>query len=223
MKITAITGSGISAGSGISTYREDPNWDVYAQGAAHYTEYGNHLPELWKHWSAMARTIETAKPNPAHIALAEVGAGIITQNVDGLHTRAGSKDVVELHGEMSTMRCLRCRKTSPCDTSTESPVCGHCGSARVRTNAVLFGEPILKRHVVAAQRLITEADIVVVVGTSGKVFPAREFVNLALEHRSDRSRSTVLFDLEPWPDKPNFTEVILGPAELTLPEYLSSL
>lgn len=223
MKIVAITGSGISSASGIAPYREDAGWDSYAQGIAHYSRYGNHLPKLWEHWTAMAQTIEDANPNPAHIVLAEVGAQIITQNVDGLHTRAGSEEVIELHGNMYSMRCLRCKKTMPCDTSTVTPTCHYCGSSRVRTNAVLFGEPLLKRNVVQAEKMIMSADVILVVGTSGMVYPARNLINMALERSKDNACHTALFDREPWPDSPAFQEVVLGSAENTLPAYLKNL
>lgn len=217
MKITAITGSGISAASNIPTYRSaGSGWDDYAQGIAHYRSYGNHLPQLWKHWTAMGRLIEAADPNPAHKALAEHDVFIITQNVDGLHTAAGSKEVIELHGDMRTMQCMRCRKTAPCDLSTESPVCPHCGTHRVRSNAVLFGEPISSKKAKASIAAIDASDLVIVAGTSGTVWPARGFV----EHAILRGKETVLFDLEEWPDAPDFSNVALGPCEETLPDYL---
>lgn len=217
MNVVALTGSGISAGSGIKTYRSDSGWDEYAHGIAHASRYGNHLPELWRHWTKMARTISSAEPNLAHIALAAAGAKIITQNVDGLHQKAGSEDVVELHGNMRTMRCLRCKKTSDCDLSTESPVCPNCGSARVRTNAVLFGEQLLSRNVKTAMSWLNRADVLLVIGTSGEVFPTRSLVDLAIGHPEIK---TVLFDIAEWPDKPDFSEIVLGPAEETLPVYL---
>lgn len=217
MKIVALTGSGVSSASGVPTYRSSGSgWDEYANGIAHASRYGNHLPELWVHWTRMARTIVSAQPNLAHIALAAAGAKIITQNVDGLHQRAGSEDVIELHGDMRTMRCLRCKKTMDCVLSTESPVCSNCGSARVRTNAVLFGEQLLSRNVKLAHKWISDADIVLVVGTSGFVYPARGFLDESLARR----KHTVLFDIAEWPDKPNFSEVVLGPAEETLHVYL---
>lgn len=215
--IVALTGSGISANSGIPTYRSSGSgWDEYANGIAHATRYGNHLPELWRHWTQMARTISSAEPNLAHVALAATGVKIITQNVDGLHQKAGSTDVIELHGDMKTMRCLRCKKTMDCDLSTESPVCSFCGSARVRTNAVLFGEQLLSRNVKIAHQWVSEATDVLVIGTSGFVYPARGF----LDNSVAQGKHTVLFDLAEWPDNPGFSEIVLGPAEETLPTYL---
>lgn len=214
--ITAITGSGVSAASGIATYRSSPSWDKYANGIAHAKRYGNHLPELWGHWTSMARAIDYAQPNAAHAALSTVRANIVTQNVDGLHQRAGSENIIELHGDMLSMRCLRCKKTMDCDLSTESPTCQYCGSARVRTNAVLFGERLLRRNVDLARVWTREADLLLVIGTSGEVFPTREIINEAVE----RGVKTVLFDISEWPDNPGFSEVVLGPAEVTLPAYL---
>lgn len=217
MNVVAITGSGISAASGIATYRADKGWDEYAHGIAHAKRYGNHLPELWRHWTQMARNIEAAQPNAAHLTLAAQNAFIITQNVDGLHQEAGSENVIELHGDMRTMRCIRCKKVEPCDLSTESPSCKNCGSSRVRTNAVLFGEKLLRRNVNASEQAIRDADLVVVIGTSGKVFPARGFVDYSIE----RKKTTVLFDIEPWDDAPEFTEIILGPSEQTVPGFFA--
>jgi NAD-dependent deacetylase len=221
MNVVALTGSGISASSGIKTYRSDPGWDKYANGIAHATRYGNHLPELWSHWTEMSRAISSAEPNLAHIALAAAGAKIITQNVDGLHQRAGSADVVELHGNMRTMRCLRCKKTMDCDLSTDLPACSNCGSARVRTNAVLFGERLLRRNVDLAHNWVKSASesVLLVIGTSGLVYPARKFTDDAIS----RGTKTVLFDISEWPDNPGFSEVVLGPAEETVPAYLSGI
>lgn len=220
MKIAAVTGSGISAASGIRTYRAaGSGWDEYAHGIAHYRHYGNHLPKLWEHWTEMGRVIAAAKPNAAHLALADVKASIVTQNVDGLHQKAGSDTVIELHGDMSTMRCLRCKKTMPCDLSTDSPTCQYCGSARVRTNAVLFGEKLLSRNAKTAESLIKDADLVLVIGTSGEVYPTRGFINDAIA----RKQETVLFDIEAWSDEKGFSEVVLGPAAETVPEFLSSI
>lgn len=218
MKITAITGSGISAASGIKTYRAaGSGWDEYANGIAHARSYGNHLPKLWKHWTEVARIIDAAEPNDAHLALAEVNAGIVTQNVDRLHQRAGSEDVIELHGDMATMRCLRCRQATPCDLTTDSPICSNCGSSRVRANVVLFGERLLSRDVKTAERMIRDADVVLVIGTSGEVYPTRGFINDAV----DRKQRVVLFDIEPWKDSPEFSEVVLGSSESTVREFLT--
>jgi NAD-dependent deacetylase len=219
VNIVAITGSGISAASGIKTYRaEGSGWDKYAQGIAHARSYGNHLPELWRHWTAMGRAIEVAEPNDAHLALARAGASVITQNVDGLHQKAGSETVIELHGDMRSMRCLRCRQSMPCDLTTDSPVCANCGSVRVRTNAVLFGEKLLRRDYNAAEQLLRAADLVMVIGTSGEVYPARGFVNEAIE----RKTKTILFDIAPWDDGPAFDAVVLGPADETVPSYVEN-
>lgn len=221
MNVVALTGSGISSASGVPTYRsKGSGWDEYANGIAHATRYGNYLPQLWKHWTHMGRLINSAEPNLAHVALAATGVKIITQNVDGLHQKAGSTEVIELHGNMRTMRCLRCKKTMDCDLSTDSPVCAFCGSARVRTNGVLFGEQLLSRNVKTAMSWINRADIVFSIGNSGSVQPARSLLDLAIEHHEIK---TVLFDIAEWPDKPQFSEVVLGLAEETLPVYLWNL
>lgn len=224
MNIIALTGSGISAASGIATYREaGSGWDEYANGKAHYTRYGNHLDELWQHWTEKGLTMAGAEPNAAHYALAEAGASIITQNVDGLHTRAGSTEVSELHGNMQTLKCLRCRKVSPCDFSTERPHCQHCDSLRVRPNIILFGEPLSEQKVMNALQDIMVADIIMVIGTSGAVYPARELVDTALMLSMFSDKKTVLFDIKAWDQSDAFSEIILGPAEKTVPEYLEQL
>jgi NAD-dependent deacetylase len=215
--LTTITGSGVSAGSGIATYRSSPAWNKYANGIAHATRYGNHLPELWRHWTAMARTINSAEPNAAHTALAAAGAKVITQNVDGLHQRAGSEDVIELHGNMKTMRCLRCKKTMDCDLATDSPACEYCGSVRVRTNAVLFGERLLRQNIDLARSWVRSASVLLVIGTSGEVQPTRSIIDEAIKRGTAK---IVLFDISEWSDDPGFNEVVLGPAEKTVPAYL---
>lgn len=224
MNITAVTGSGLSAASGIPTYRaEGSGWDKYANGIAHYTRYGNHLDELWKHWTERGLSMQQAEPNAGHYALAEADAAIITQNVDGLHARAGSKQVTELHGNMQTMKCMRCREIMPCDFSIERPSCANCGSTRVRSNVILFGEPLSQQKFITALEDIVVADIILVIGTSGTVYPAREIVDTALGISQLSEKKTVLFDIEPWEDTEAFTEVVIGPAEQTVPDYLSRL
>lgn len=220
LNITAITGSGISAPSGIRTYRDkDSGWDEYANGIAHASKYGNYLPQLWKGWTTMARQFAASEPNVAHRRLAAAKVNVITQNVDGLHSVAGSENVIELHGDMRTMRCLRCRKTMPIDLSTDSPTCQHCGSARVRVNTVLFGENLSQKKVRAAQELILNSDLVLVIGTSGVVHPARNLIDTALDAEGVH---TVLFNYEPWPrdDEKRFNEVFHGNCAVTVPEYL---
>lgn len=219
MNIVAITGSGISAPSGIKTYRDaGSGWDEYADGIAHAKQYGNHLPELWNHWTHFVRNVSKAVPNDAHTALTRHKAGIVTQNIDGLHDAAGSENILALHGDIHTTRCLRCYTSQPTPLSPD-PICNKCGSDRVRPDIVLFGEKLSAKKVRAAERLVLNADVVLVVGTSGVVYPVRGMIDNALE----MGKRTYLFDMKPWFDEDRFTDVILGNCADTLPKFLNAL
>ncbi len=175
----ALTGAGISAESGIPTFRgpgglwEKYNWRKLATREAFYQN-----PKLVWEWYAMRiKMILEAKPNPAHIALArleEMGfiKAVITQNVDGLHRRAGSRKVIELHGSISRVRCIGCSRTyHVSEIPYEIPPRCSCG-ALLRPDVVWFGEPLPRDQLEEALRMASQADLIMVVGTSLLVQPA---------------------------------------------------
>jgi NAD-dependent deacetylase len=177
--VTALTGAGISVESGIPDFRGKGGlWTKYDPGE--YASIYNFVEDPDKVWNMLTElidTVEAADQNPAHLALAELEGmgrldGIITQNVDSLHQRAGSKVVVEFHGHNRSMRCQSCGKDYHVDKRREEmpPRC-ECGGY-LRPNAVLFDEPIPMDAMVRARELASGSDLMLVIGTSATVAPA---------------------------------------------------
>ena len=185
-KTIALTGAGISAESGIPTFR-DPGglWDRY--DPEEYATIQAFQKEPAKVWRMMKdfTELKTAKPNPGHFGLAyleEVGMlhCIITQNVDNLHQAAGSRDVVEFHGNMRQVVCMSCRKLLPLDEiSLESlpPYCS-CGGV-FKPAGVFFGEPIPMDAMYRSQEAAQSCDLILVIGTSAVVYPAADIPRVA--------------------------------------------
>ncbi|MEB3816431.1 MAG: NAD-dependent deacylase [Desulfurococcales archaeon] len=178
----AFTGAGISADSGVPTFR-GPNglWRRYKpEELASPWGFQRNPRLVWEWYAWRMRIIARARPNPAHYALAALESmgvlkAVITQNVDGLHQRAGSKRVIELHGNIWRARCTRCGhkwllKEPP--SEDELPLrCPRCG-ALARPDVVWFGEPLPERALREAFEEAEKADLVLVIGTSGVVEPA---------------------------------------------------
>jgi NAD-dependent deacetylase len=225
-QIVFLTGAGISAASGLRTYRgTDGLWND-KDAAARATAEGFARDPLgaWHLFGPLRRVARDALPNPAHVALAELeqrldGASItiITQNVDGLHQRAGSHGVIELHGSVHRTRCSNpaCALAPFDDNDVPDavPLCPNCGAA-LRPDVVLFGEPIPGAAEWHAKRSLRDCDLFVAIGTSGTVSPAANFVRSA----EYAGAHTVLVNLEPMePRHPAFQREILGRAEEIVP------
>ena len=225
--IVVLTGAGISAGSGLRTYRgPDGVWDEYdvadiATGAALRRD----PRRVWRFIDAMRRQVAAVKPNAAHRALSRLESRlapsqsltILTQNVDGLHQAAGNRDVVELHGTIARSRCMQpgCRFSRDEDFAkldSECPRCPFCGSW-LRADVVLFDELLPDEAVRRAGCALQDCDLFIAIGTSGVVYPAADYVRSA---RVAGAR-TLLVNLEEH-DEPNpcFQELILGRAEEVL-------
>jgi len=184
----ALTGAGISAESGIPTFR-DPGglWDRYDPEEYATIEAFQRNPG--KVWTMMRdfTQLKTAKPNPGHFGLAQLEQMgllhcIITQNVDNLHQAAGSRDVIEFHGNMRQVVCLSCRKVLPLDEislATLPPYCG-CGGV-FKPAGVFFGEPIPPHALYRSQEEAQSCDLMLVIGTSAVVYPAAAMPRLAKE------------------------------------------
>lgn len=229
--IVVLTGAGVSAASGIRTFRGPGGlWnEVDPMETGSLTAMRGDPMGIWRLYGGLRQQLESTVPNAAHVALAEaesrLEAGqqwtLITQNVDGLHQRAGSRDVVELHGNVHRTRCSRvdCGLSAFEDSPTHSetcPVCPECGSP-LRPDVVLFEEAIPVAEEVRAKRALRDCDLFLAVGTSGAVSPASEFVRAA----SYCGARTILLNLEPMqPRNPYFQEEHLGRAEDLLPRLL---
>lgn len=228
-QIVVLTGAGVSAGSGLPTYRgkgglwTTSNVEQYATAAAIAADPAR----VWEFFAPIRVQIDQAQPNAAHRALADaetrLGSGqqlvVITQNVDGLHLLAGSRHVVELHGALRRTRCTKCDFVQALDLAASPlacPACPLCTSA-LRPDVILFDEAISVDAEWASKKALRSCDLFLAVGTSGTVSPASNFVRSA-EYAGAR---TVYVNLEPMsPSNPAFQETHLGPAEVVLPQLL---
>ena len=232
-RVFILTGAGISAESGIPTFRDsDGLWSGYRVEDVATPEAWDANPELvWQFYSMRRRDAQRCEPNPAHHALADLESQIgerlflCTQNVDDLHERAGSRNLVHMHGELFSSRCeSNCGAPVFVDrnfyeSAQEIPACA-CG-AQIRPNIVWFGE-----YPLGMERIMGEIDqcgVMVVVGTSGNVHPAASFVHWASQRSlSGESRvRTYYVGPEPPLNAGAFTEVILGKAGEVLPKVFS--
>ena len=202
-RLVVFTGAGVSAESGIPTFR-----DALEGVWAHYdpqrlaTEAGFRAdPALvWRWYAERRERIARAEPNAAHLAIAAAARGdrqvtVVTQNVDGLHRRAGSTDVVELHGSIVRAKCLEGCGAAPPGWERDPrvpPPCPRCG-APLRPDVVWFGELLPPGAFERAERLAGEADVMLVVGTSGLVQPAASLPWAAVRRR----RPVIVVDPKP--------------------------
>ncbi|ABL87969.1 Silent information regulator protein Sir2 [Pyrobaculum islandicum DSM 4184] len=206
----AFTGAGISAESGVPTFRGAGGlWERYKPEELATPEAFERNPELvWRWYRWRQELVYNAKPNPGHLALAElenlgVIKAIITQNVDGLHQRAGSKNVVELHGSLWRARCVKCGLTYRLERPVEEilPRCPNCGGL-LRPDVVWFGEPLPQDVWNKAVELAHKSDVVLVIGTSGVVYPAAYIPHIAkrngalvIEINTEESAITPIADI----------------------------
>ncbi len=181
----ALTGAGISTPSGIPDFRT-PGEGLWEKAdpmevASIYAFRRN--PQAFYLWvRPVVDLIENAQPNPAHLALARLEAdgrlkAVITQNIDGLHQRAGSRTVLELHGHLRTVTCLNCFQSQPAEAALETvrrgevPLCSWCGGV-VKPDVILFGEQLPLAVLAEAMEHVRKADLILVVGSSLMVMPA---------------------------------------------------
>ena len=179
--VVAFTGAGVSADSGIPTFRGAGGlWRNFRPEDLATPEAFRRDPKTVWEWYAWRRELSrNAQPNAAHRAIASVAdAAVVTQNVDSLHTRAGSRDVIELHGNIFRVRCTREHTTHVREEPyAETPPRCECG-ALLRPDVVWFGESLLDEAIARAVGAIKSCDLLLVIGTSGVVYPAAGFVTL---------------------------------------------
>ena len=222
-RVVALTGAGVSAESGVPTFRgRDGLWKHYrAEDLARPDAFEAHPELVWEFYNWRRKLVSECEPNPAHLALAELERRIpnfllITQNVDGLHARAGSLKLAEMHGSLWQVRCTVCSHAREDHTELpelpECPVCGHL----LRPGVVWFGEPLVRGVLRLAIEQIGQADVFLSVGTSGLVQPAASFHQLAKDHGA----VTVEINLEPTPNTGFMDFALHGPAGEILPELV---
>ena len=229
----AFTGAGISTSSGIPDFRSPKSglWnDVDPMAVA--SIYGfRQNPQAFYDWVyTLARITCDAVPNPAHYALAQLEASahlhaVITQNIDTLHTRAGSTHVYELHGHLREATCTHCFTVYPGAPilrqfldDRQVPRCPSCGGV-IKPNVILFGEQLPHRDFQAAQAAARHSDLMIIVGTSLEVAPASDLPRLALRHGA----KLVIINLEPTPFDQSACVVVNADAAEVLPEIVRRL
>jgi len=224
--IVILTGAGISAESGIDTFRGGGGlWEQHRVEDVATPEAFARDPDLVLRFYDMRRAaIQTREPNAAHRALARLErewAGqvtVVTQNVDDLHERGGSHAVIHMHGEHLNAWCTACdvrsRWTGPL---IDRPPCPVCGTRALRPDIVWFGE--IPYHMDAIQSALAAADLFVSIGTSGAVYPAAGFVRLARE----LGAATLELNLERSQGSAWFDETRLGPASAVVTAWVDAL
>ena len=219
-----LTGAGISAESGLGTFRDEGGlWAQHKIEDVATPEGFARDPELVQRFYNMRRAEAVkAVPNAAHHALAALDAVhdvlVVTQNVDGLHEAAGSKNVLHMHGSLARAMCATCqaRWDAPL-VMTVSDACPSCGEKATRPDIVWFGEiPYGMERIDAA---LNQATLFASIGTSGNVYPAAGFVAEARR----LGVPTVELNLEPSAGYSMFDEVRIGPASETVPEWVADL
>jgi NAD-dependent deacetylase len=220
-----LTGAGISAESGLATFRGSGGlWNGHAVEDVATPEAWAANPELvWRFYSHRRRDALAAQPNAAHKALAKIEQHLgknfylCTQNVDDLHERAGSQRIHHMHGSLFQSRCTRCNQPfadrSFYETAATLPICHTCGKP-IRPHIVWFGEIPLDMDTI--YRELNLATILLVVGTSGSVYPAAGLVDIA----NRRAIRTLYIGPEEPLNHNAFDEIILGPATQVLPSLM---
>lgn len=190
MHLVVMTGAGISADSGVRTFRDtDGLWEGQRPEDVATPEAWARNPALvWRFYQERRAQLKTVAPNPAHLALVEAAASLrargdqlslVTQNVDDLHERAGST-AIHMHGELAVLRCEQCNRRLR-DLERTNPdqflPCGSCGHARLRPDIVWFGE--VPFHLEEIQTKLLDCTHFVAIGTSGQVWPAAGMLQVA--------------------------------------------
>src|SRR5580698_3899901 len=220
-RLFVLTGAGISAESGLATFRGSGGlWNGHRVEEVATPEAWEADPELvWRFYSMRRRDALAAQPNAAHTALARIEEKLgdrfylCTQNVDDLHERAGSRRIHHMHGTLFQSRCVRCNKPFPDQSFYETPdlpTCKTCASS-IRPHIVWFGEIPLDMD--AIYRELDRATTILVVGTSGSVYPAAGFVDIA----NRRGIRTIYIGPEEPLNTHAFDDIILSPATQALP------
>jgi NAD-dependent deacetylase len=230
-KITVISGAGFSQASGIPTFRgKDGLWKNYDPSELATPSAFTKDPVLvWEWYRWRLNIILNANPNLAHVKLAEIeqrsyDIAILTQNVDDLHERAGSQNVIHVHGEIRQARCTSCGEKfiwtlNLLKSTNDIPQCNTCGSI-CRPDVVWFGEGLDRGIIQQCTDRLFVTDLLIVAGTSGVVYPVAEFPFIA--KRQNSKVKIYEFNLDHTPISSIATDTILGPVEETIPDFFKS-
>jgi NAD-dependent deacetylase len=226
VKVVVLTGAGISAESGVPTFRDaDGLWEGHrVEDVATPEAYDAQPGVVHRFYDARRAALAAVAPNPAHHALARLEEHlgddllVVTQNIDDLHERAGSTRVRHMHGELLSALCRGCRRRTPWTGDLgDFPPCPGCGVSELRPDVVWFGEvPYGMPQIMAA---VAAADLFVSIGTSGAVYPAAGFVEVAADHGA----RTLELNLLPSEGSHHFDESRQGRAGQLVPAWVYSL
>jgi NAD-dependent deacetylase len=233
-RVAVLTGAGVSKESGVPTYRDALTglWSNYSFEDLASTEGFRRDPAMvWDWYEARRAQLAEVQPNPGHFALAKLAGRfdqftLITQNVDDLHERAGSRDVIHLHGYLMATRCFFDCRGGPTRITPDQyvmrevspPACPHCGRW-LRPDVVWFGEMLPQDEYGRAQQAAVNCDVMLVVGTSGLVYPAA-----GLPMSAEIAGATVI-EVNPEPtDISGIAHICLrGPSGVVLPQLVEAL
>ena len=227
-KWAVLTGAGVSQESGLRTFRDAQTglWAQYKPEDLASPEAFRRDPKLIWDWYAWRReAVKAVRPNPGHYALVEIenripGFTLITQNVDGLHRMAGSRNVLELHGNIQRVRCAECYTfTETWGDDTEAvPQCSVCGGL-LRPDVVWFGEALPRDQLAAAVEAARSCEVFFSIGTSGVVQPAASLAHAA----RNRGGLVVEINEEPTPLTPKVDYAFHGKSGEILPELVKAV
>jgi len=226
--VCVLTGAGISAESGVPTFREAQSglWEQYDPLDLATPEAFARDPELiWRWYRWRRELVAKAEPNPGHLALARLAKivprfTLVTQNVDGLHQRSGSTDVIEFHGNLFTDRCFVEDCVVAADTAADRavPICPGCGG-HLRPGVVWFGEAIPEHALNNSSAAAADCDVFLSIGTSSLVYPAAGLAQIA-----QNSGATVAeINPDPTEGAAGFDHAIAAKAGTVLPEILKRM
>jgi NAD-dependent deacetylase len=236
-RVVASTGAGVSRESGVPTFRDamEGLWAKYDPTQLATPEAFRANPRLvWDFYAYRRDLVRQTQPNPGHHALVELEAlvphfALITQNVDQHHQTAGSRDIIPLHGNLFAFKCsLDCQGSPtpiaytdpPADSGSPlPPPCPHCGRGLVRPDVVWFGETLPIQHLSRAFEEAQSCDVMLVIGTSGAVYPAAQLPIEAL-----KAGATVI-EINPQPSEltPHMSLYLPGPSGEVLPKLVAAL
>ena len=225
--IVILTGAGISAESGVKTFRDNGGlWEEHRiEDVATPEGFARDPALVHRFYDARRAALASVAPNPAHVALARLerawpgGFLLVTQNVDDLHERAGSERLIHMHGELKSAWCKGCNARTPWEKPLgDQPACPKCGAiGKLRPNIVWFGEMPYRMDDIYS--MLRNCDLFVSIGTSGAVYPAAGFVREA----RDLGAETLELNMEPSEGSSWFHEARHGPAGVLVPEWVEEM
>ncbi|MDN3640200.1 NAD-dependent protein deacylase [Simiduia curdlanivorans] len=226
-KVVVLTGAGISAESGLKTFRDNNGlWEDHrVEDVATPEAFAQNPALVYRFYNLRREGLLDAEPNAAHLALKDLEHALghsfllITQNVDNLHEKAGSRQLHHMHGELTKARCTHCHQVfkwqQNLDETDHCPACNSQGS--LRPHIVWFGEmPLFMDEIYQA---LSQCELFIAIGTSGNVYPAAGFFDLARQNGA----KTVELNLEPSLNASAFNEGLYGPATQVAPDYVQRL